>query len=281
MSHVANIIRDANRLKAMSDQQERRTTRRMTKAIADEVSSIPDKLNCRDRYEDYSFYLFSPDGRFRQGCHWLAENKWFDNFILFLIGVSSITMLIEKPLDNPNEMKFIVVNNLNKTITIIFTVELLVKCIAWGAMFGEGAYTSSGWNNLDGFVVLISLIDLLPLGGAIPGVKTLRVLRALRPLRVISRNENLKVVINTLLKSLPELCNLLVVAFLFFLIFGLISVTYFKGTFYTCQMPDGGDLGEFEMDLGATVNGVVPNCIDVNASSATFGHIWPQGVAED
>ena len=25
-------------------------------------------------------------------------------------------------------------------------------------------------------------------------------------------------------------------------------------------MPDGGELGEFEMDLDATVNGVVPQC---------------------
>ena len=104
-------------------------------------------------------------------------------------------------------------------------------------------------------------------------------LRALRPLRVISRNENLKVVINTLLKSLPELCNLLVVAFLFFLIFGLISVNFFKGTFYTCMMPDGSDLGEFEMDLGATVNhlgtfgdsGVVPNCPPALRGSKAHG----------
>ena len=50
------------------------------------------------------------------------------------------------PLDNPNEMKYIVVTNMNKTMTIIFTVELLVKCVAWGAIFGDNAYTSSGWH---------------------------------------------------------------------------------------------------------------------------------------
>ena len=82
----------------MAEQKERNPLRRATKRVANNVASVPDKLDCRERYEDYSFYLFAEDGRIRQACLWLANNKWFDNFILFLIGVSSITMLVERPL---------------------------------------------------------------------------------------------------------------------------------------------------------------------------------------
>jgi len=38
-------------------------------------------------------------------------------------------------------------------------------------------------------------------------MKTLRILRALRPLRVISRNDNLKVVVQTIFASVPASRN--------------------------------------------------------------------------
>ena len=73
------------------------------------------------------------------------------------------------------------------------------------------------WNVLDFTVVLAAWADILPelLGvetgnSNIGALKALRLLRALRPLRVISRNQNLKIVVVTLLKSLPQLCNLLI-----------------------------------------------------------------------
>merc|ERR1719359_158986 len=84
---------------------------------------------------------------------------------------------------------------------------------------------------------MICLIEFLPSSGMnLAVMKTLRILRALRPLRLISRNKNLKLVVNTLFKSVPELCNLLIVGALFFLIFGLFSLGYFKGGFYMCQV---------------------------------------------
>merc|ERR1719253_663873 len=137
-------------------------------------------------------------------------------------------------------------------------------------------------------------------------LKTLRVLRALRPLRVISRNPNLKLVVNTLFQSVPELCNLLVVAGLFFLIFGLFSVAYFQGGFFTCQVVDGGDLSEAaageNMAMGLpfmtsvmweayaasradatsySFSGV-PNwlCVDANSESQSFGAAWALPAAE-
>merc|ERR1719316_2236029 len=117
----------------------------------------------------------------------------------------------------------------------------MMKIIAFGLIFGPEAYLRNSWNNLDCLIVLVSVTDLLsevlPFGSAdsMSQMKTLRILRALRPLRLISRNENLKLVVNTLFKSIPELCNLLVVTVLFLLIFGLMGVNFFKGSLYTCM----------------------------------------------
>ena len=72
-------------------------------------------------------------------------------------------------------------------------------------------------------VVLSAWLDILPdmlcenfdigcnsASSSIGALKALRLLRALRPLRVISRNQNLKLVVVTLLRSIPQLCNLLI-----------------------------------------------------------------------
>merc|ERR1719353_1853511 len=47
MSHVANIIRDANRMKTISDKRDATAHRRVTKMLRDEIGSIPDRLDCR------------------------------------------------------------------------------------------------------------------------------------------------------------------------------------------------------------------------------------------
>merc|ERR1719487_3108371 len=174
---------------------------------------------------------------------------------------------------------------MNIVLTVIFTVEMFLKKIAFGALFGKvgenGPYWRKPWNILDGGVVIVAVIDLLGVMDNVSVFKTMRVLRALRPLRVISRNPNLKLVVNTLFKSVPELCNLLVVAGLFLLIIGLFSVTYFKGKLYTCKAPVPYELDDFDMDLGAAVMGVMPLCIDINSKSPSFGHLWPQGNVSD
>merc|ERR1719162_2558049 len=124
--------------------------------------------------------------------------------------------------------------------TMIFTVEMLLKMVAYGCLFGStngcNAYWKEPWNILDGTVVTVSLLDLTLSGsGSLGAMKTLRIMRALRPLRVVARFENLRLVVQTLFKSVPALANVLVVGALVFIIFALFFVSYFKGKFYACM----------------------------------------------
>lgn len=63
----------------------------------------------------------------------------------------------------------------------------LAQVVSMGLYVGEQAYLRSSWNILDGFLVFVSLIDIVVsmAGGAkILGVlRVLRLLRTLRPLR--------------------------------------------------------------------------------------------------
>ena len=79
-------------------------------------------------------------------------------------------------------------------------------------------------------IVLISFLSTFKLGNIDLGkIKIFRILRVLRPLRLIGRNEDLKIVINSLLNSLPSILNLLIVCLIFYLLFSIFGVNYFKG----------------------------------------------------
>jgi len=67
----------------------------------------------------------------------------------------------------------------------------------------------------------------------------LRALRALRPLRVIKRFENLRIIVNALFATFGAMQNVLMVGTLLLLIFSIMGVSFFKGTFFHCHFPSG------------------------------------------
>ena len=67
-------------------------------------------------------------------------------------------------------------------------------------------------------------------------MKAIRLFRVLRPLRIISKNEGLKLAVSALLLAIPHILNVIVISVLFFIIFGIIGVNYLKGSFFYCFM---------------------------------------------
>ncbi|KAM9314885.1 voltage-dependent T-type calcium channel subunit alpha-1I [Pholidichthys leucotaenia] len=192
---------------------------------------------CESR-EDWSVYLFSPQNKFRLLCQSIIAHKLFDYVVLVFIFLNCITVALERPkiLHGSLERVFLTISNY--IFTAIFVGEMTLKVVSMGLYLGEKAYLRSSWNILDGFLVFVSLIDIVVsmAGGAkILGVlRVLRLLRTLRPLRVISRAPGLKLVVETLITSLKPIGNIVLICCAFFIIFGILGVQLFKGKFYYC-----------------------------------------------
>lgn len=67
---------------------------------------------------------------------------------------------------------------------------MVIKIIANGLIFGPNAYFNNGWNRMDAFLVLISIIDIgvvyrdnLMSSSILSILKVFRLLRVLRPLQ--------------------------------------------------------------------------------------------------
>ena len=109
----------------------------------------------------------------------------------------------------------------------IFVTEALLKIIAYGFLFTERAYLKNGWNQLDFAIVLVSVTviaaEVLDIEALAP-LKSLRVLRALRPLRLVGRIESMKVIVATLIASIPAVMNVLAVYLFIQAVFAILGM---------------------------------------------------------
>ena len=100
------------------------------------------------------------------------------------------------------------------------------------------AYLRDGWNWLDLFIVIISVIGWLPFFDA-GGLKALRTFRILRPLRSINSLPKMRNLIQTLLASIPGLINVLFFLSFIFGIFAIFGVNQFSGELFNrCRTTD-------------------------------------------
>jgi hypothetical protein len=185
---------------------------------------------------DDSYYIIPEDHKIRQFATTLISHDYFDNSVLVLIIISSISLAIDNPLIDPNSDLKYILTILDLIMTFLFFSEMLLKILSTGFIFQKKAYLKNGWNILDFIIVLISLVTLFGTGdNQFRIFKSLRTFRALRPLRMISRAPGMKVLVNAVIFAVPDVLNVLVVVILFFSIFAIMSVSFLKGDLRQCS----------------------------------------------
>lgn len=177
----------------------------------------------------------------------VVRSDLFQWFILFLIAASTIALMFESPLhknrceidgDSAACTRVSILETLDMAFAVLFALEMILKIFVMGFVGQSNAYLGDSWNVLDFVIVMASVIDLTLKGTGTSGgefLGVMRVLRAFRPLRLLSRLEGMKVVVNSLYKSLPAMLNALFVTLLGWFIFAIIGVQLFGGRFYTCE----------------------------------------------
>ena len=120
-------------------------------------------------------------------------------------------------------------------MTGAFTLECIIKVIAFGFIMTQTAYIRDPWNVLDFTIVLSAVAGfVMPPGVNISAVKSLRILRILRPLKIISKNKSLKIALTSLVNSIPKIANLQVIVFFFMFLLAILQTTLFSGKMYSC-----------------------------------------------
>ena len=112
---------------------------------------------------------------------------------------------------------------------------MLIKTITLGFAADKGSYLREGWNLVDFIIVIASLFDIGLPWLNIESVRVLRLIRTIRPLRVISHNHDLKIVVHALLHSLVAIMNVAIVVFFVWLMFAIFGVSVLGGKFQKCS----------------------------------------------
>ncbi|XP_071068372.1 sodium channel protein type 11 subunit alpha [Dasypus novemcinctus] len=163
----------------------------------------------------------------RKTCYQIVKHSWFESFIIFVILLSSGTLVFEDAYlkEKPNIQTLL--NCTDNIFTFIFILEMSLKWVA----FGFGKYFTSVWCWLDFVIVIVSLPSFLI---NLSYLKSFRTLRGLRPLRALSKFEGMKVVVNALMGAIPAIVNVLLVCLIFWLIFCIVGINLFSGKFGRC-----------------------------------------------
>ena len=129
----------------------------------------------------------------------------------------------------------------------LYTIEMLFKIVGMGFFWNKGSYLRDYFNILD-FVIIMSayvtiaqpFIESLTGADEKPKVvndeeeeglslSSLRAFRVLRPLRAVTSIQGLKILVQSVITSLPFLKHTIIVLIFFFLIFAIAGVNLFSG----------------------------------------------------
>ncbi len=149
----------------------------------------------------------------------VRSHKVFETFVILIIITSALLVGVKTYEIDPAWRSLIGV--LDVAITLIFLTEITVRYL------GEEHkrdFFKQGWNLFDTFIVIASLVPVEDSEMALVG----RLIRIFRVLRLVSIVPEMRILMNALIKALPQLGYVLVLMFIIFYIYGAVGSIMFE-----------------------------------------------------
>lgn len=190
-----------------------------------------------------ALYVLPISSPVRRWSIYTVKSKAFERLSLILILTNCIFLAMDS--NNPDFQYThtgLVLRIAEWFFLVAFSVEMLLKICALGLIQGASTYLRDPWNIIDSMVVIMGWISLSP---EVANVSAMRTVRVLRPLRTITGVEGMRMLVATLLGSLPMLLDVLILNGFLFLIFGTVGLQTFMGMLrYECGTPVPGNTAE-------------------------------------
>lgn len=149
----------------------------------------------------------------------LKANRVFEAFVVGIILLSALLIGVDTYEGVPPQFKQ-ALGVLDFGVTIFFLIEIIIRFLAEP---NKKHFFKNGWNIFDTLIVTVSLIPIDNSEMAVLG----RLLRIFRVLRMVSIIPELRMLLNSLLKALPQLGYVMLLMFIIFYIYAAIGSTLF------------------------------------------------------
>lgn len=148
----------------------------------------------------------------------IRSNKVFELFVVAVILFSAVMIGVNSYALDDRLMQILLI--LDVAITVFFLFELSVRFLGEPE---KRAFFRQGWNIFDTLIVTVSLIPIDESELALLG----RLIRIFRVLRMVSIVPELRVLVNSLLRALPQLGYVCLLMFIIFYIYAAIGTSIF------------------------------------------------------
>ncbi len=149
----------------------------------------------------------------------LRSNKIFELFVVSIILLSAL-VIGAKTYSMPSQL-ITFIGFLDLGITIFFLVEISIR---FAGDPKKSRFFLNGWNVFDTIIVVVSLIPIEDSELALVG----RLIRIFRVLRMVSVVPELRILLNSLIKAMPQLGYVLMLMFIIFYIYAAVGTTFFS-----------------------------------------------------
>lgn len=144
------------------------------------------------------------------------ESPRFQNFITFIIILNSILIGLETYPEVVKDYES-TIDAFDMVILVCFTIEIVLKIFIYRRQF-----FTNGWDVFDFFVIGISI---LPAAGSFSIFRALRIIRTLRLLKSLPK---LRLIIESLLHSLPSIGWIVVLLAIVYYIYAVVGYNLFS-----------------------------------------------------
>ncbi|OQY45098.1 MAG: hypothetical protein B6242_11290 [Anaerolineaceae bacterium 4572_78] len=158
---------------------------------------------------------------------YITQSKWFNNFIIGAIILASVLIGLQTD-EYLLEHYGGLLNILNDIILWIFGIEIIIKMLAEGRK--PWRYFYDPWNVFDFSIVAVSILDIILTASTssfIPILRLFRLFRVFRVLKLVTALPELRLLVETLLKSVSSIVYVGLFLSLLFYIYGIMAVFIF------------------------------------------------------
>lgn len=148
----------------------------------------------------------------------IKNNRLFEIIVVSVILFSALLTGAKTYDISPTVLT--VIEWLDYSITLFFLIEISIRFLAEPR---KSQFFKSGWNIFDSLIVIISLVPIEDSELAFVG----RLIRIFRVLRMVSVIPELRTLLNSLIKALPQLGYVALLMFIIVYIYAAVGTTFF------------------------------------------------------
>jgi voltage-gated sodium channel len=153
-------------------------------------------------------------------CRRIVDGSWFQNGVLAVIVTNALLIGLATDPDLLSDHRSLF-RFFNALIQIVFVVEIAIRLVAYAPRVHR--FFADGWNVFDFTVVALSLVPAVG-----PFATVARLARLLRALRLVSVVPELRLIVGTMVRSIPSMGHVLLLLGLMLYVYAVLGVHLFR-----------------------------------------------------